>query len=189
MAEELLLRLSARAGAYTFLDVPSKIEVLALGSFSCCLLGSLSTGFPLPVNLAVALLALLACRARSEAQLAGLCGFGLFTIITDIIAICTRPTGWGGTMTAFNIFLKLSVAGHAYRLCDALGALDDMAPVNGDEGAVVAGGGGSGAAVGYPTAYHAPVASMSEDDLATMSAEAADLKHSAVGEVTRYRAI
>jgi hypothetical protein len=179
MADDLLLRLSARAGAFAFLDTPSKIEVFALGSFSTCLLGSLAR-FPLPANLAIALLGLLACRSRSEAQLAGLCGFCVFTTITDLIEMARGGTsGWGGTMCILNIILKLFMAANAYRIVDALGALDEMAP-NDDLGEPGQVGSGS-AASGFPTAYHAPtnVSSLPEDD-------------APVGEgagVTRYRAI
>ena len=185
-AEDMLLRLSARAGAFTLLDTPSKIEVIALGSFSCCMLGSLSNSFPLAANLAVALLALVACRARSEAQLAGLCGFCLFTTITDIINLCVRPSGWGGTMTIVNIFLKLSLATQAYRLSDALSAFaidDELPAAPGDGGAGGTPGSSSG---GYPTAYHAPA--LEEADYDSLAAERA-AKHEGGEGVTRYRAI
>ena len=88
MSEDLLLCLSARAGAFSYLDLASKIEVFALASFTCSLLGSLSPSFPLAANLGVALVALLACRGRSEAQLTGLCGFCLFRPRRS-----ARPTG------------------------------------------------------------------------------------------------
>ena len=178
--EDLLLRLSARAGAFAYLDLPSKLEVFALSSFACCMLGGLSSSYPFATNSAVALLALVACRSRSEAQLACLCGFSLYTTITDIIAVCIHPTGWGGVMTIANLVLKLNLAIYSYRLMDALSELsDEMAPR--DEGT-------SGpAASGFPTAYHAP--SLKDDDYAAMAAEAADRHANDVGDVTRYRAI
>ena len=177
MSEDLLLCLSARAGAFSYLDLASKIEVFALASFTCSLLGSLSPSFPLAANLGVALVALLACRGRSEAQLTGLCGFCLFTTVTDIIAIATRCTMWAGTMATLNIMLKFGTASHAYRLCDAVGALaaDELAPSDERGGAV-------GSSAGYPTAS----AALTDDDY--NAAEAGD-KHATPGEATRYRAI
>ena len=195
MSEDFLLRLSARAGAFAFLDAPSKLEVFALSSFSCCLLGSLSSTFPLAANLAVALLALIACRGNSEAQLAGVCGFCFFTIITDVIAMCTRMSGWGGTMTTLNVLLKLGIAANAYRLVDDIGILaaeDGMAPSADVRGASCSSAVGVGnsavgsAGGGFPSAYHAPA--MGDDDYVSMASEATD-RNVAVGEATRYRAI
>lgn len=164
---------STRAGAFAFLDLPSRIEVLALASFSCCLLGNLAAAFPLAENLAIALLALLAARSRSEVQLVALFGFCMFTTVTDVVFMCTYAGGWGGAMTAMNIFLKLGAASHAHKLWNAAGLLDDslggMPPR--DDGSA-----------GYPTAsYAAPTQPpVDYEDVA------ADAKP---GEATRYRAI
>ena len=175
--DDFLVRLSARTGAYSFLDVPAKMEVLALASFCCCLLGSMSSAFPLAQNIGIALLALLACRGNSEAQLAAACAFSLFTTVTDIIIMFANPSGWGGAMTTLNLLLKLAIAAHAYRMCETLGALADEIPSS------VEGGCGSGAAGstsgGYPVAYHAPA--LKDDD--------ADDAGARQGEATRYRAI
>ena len=183
MAEDLLLRLSARAGAFAFLDAPSKIEALAMGSFSCCMLGSLSHSFPLAANLSIALLALLAIRGRSEAQLAGLCGFCLFTTLTDIINLCYWSTGWAGTMTILNIFIKLSMASYAYRICDALAA-DDVLP-SADDYAAADAPHGAGSSGGYPAVYHSPPLKEEDADDAPPAANEAGQREG----VTRYRAI
>lgn len=189
-AEDFLVRLSTRAGSFAFLDLPSRVEVLALASFSCCLLGNLAAEFPLAENLSLALLALLATRSRSEVQLVALVGFSAFTTITDVVFMCTYATGWGGTMTALNIFLKLGVAAHAHKLVSALDALDDqfggMSAVPSCSGA--GGGSCSGGGGGYPTAgYTAPRGPPDVDDYAD---EAAAATGAAGGpEVTRYRAI
>ena len=116
-------------------------------------------------------------------------GFAFFTIVTDIITLCTRPTGWGGTMTVVNMVFKLVVATHAYRLCDALGSLsaaDDIISPSGEGAAAVAGSAG-----GYPMAYHAPPLKEEEVDYgeAAGSGHADADADAAVGEATRYRAI
>ena len=194
MAEDLLVRLSTRAGAFAFLDLPSRIEVLALASISCCLLGNLAIAFPLAENLALALLALVAIRHRSEVQLIALCGFCAFTTITDIVFMCTYASGWGGTMTALNIFLKLAVAVQAHKLSSALGALDDQfggmaaVPQSGcGSGGMGAMGGGYACGGAYPTAgYVAPSGPPDveyADDVPTPPGTGGE------GEVTRYRAI
>ena len=179
--EDFLVRLSTRAGAFAFLDLPSRIEVLALASISCCLLGNLAIAFPLAENLALALLALLAIRNRSEVQLIALCGFCAFTTITDIVFMCTYASGWGGTMTALNVFLKLSIAVQAHKLSSALGALDDQF---GGMAAVPQGGGGGG---GYPTAGY--VAPSGPPDVEYADDVPAPPGAGGEGEVTRYRAI
>ena len=82
--EDCMLSILSRAGTFGFLDVPAKVETLALASFGCTLLGNLSE-FPAPENFAIALLAMLASRTRSEAQLVGLIGFVLFTTCLKLV--------------------------------------------------------------------------------------------------------
>lgn len=135
--------------------------------------------FPLEVNFSIALLALLAMRSRSEAQLLGLVVFALFTTMTDVVFLCSEASGWGGVMTALNMVLKLGLALHAYRICSVSDGL------SADDGLGASDEGGNG---GYPTAYHAPTSGLTQDDYAALAVEAAD-KHAAIGEVTRYRAI
>lgn len=174
MADDFVLRLSERANAFAFLDRPARVEVFALASFGCCLLGSLVDAFPLAANLAVAQLALLASRSRSEAQLIALCGFVLFTAVTDVIFMCVSPSGWGGMMIILNIVLKLSYATQAYRLCYTLshfaGYGDEPLPTS-DAGPA------SGA---YPPAYQAPPPVDGDADAGDSLMP---------GEATRYRAI
>lgn len=120
--DDIVVRLATRIGSVQLLDVPSRVEVLALASFSCCLLGDLGE-FPLASNLAVAVLALVACRSRSEAQLVAFCGFAIYTTITDVIFMCTIASSWGGAMTTFNIVLKLAAATNAYKMCATLSTM------------------------------------------------------------------
>ena len=188
MAEDFLLRLTAHAGAFAFFDLPSKLEAFALGSFSCCLLGSMSAAFPLPQNIGIALLALIACRGYSEAQLAATTGFCLFTTITDFILMCANPTGWGGAMTILNILLKLAMAAHAYRMCDQVGALAEGMATSVEGDATMARGGTARASGAYPAAtYHAPAF---KDDDYSAAMPSADDASDVEGEArTRYRAI
>ena len=106
--DDLLIMVSGRLRqglqAFIYLAVPERVEMFGLLSMSCCLLGSLGE-FPLAVNLAVALLALIACRSGSDAQLLALCGFATFTIITDLMHIF-RCSAWGGAMLIINAVLK-----------------------------------------------------------------------------------
>ena len=187
-------RFSRSAGAFAFLDLPSCIEVLALASFSCCLLGNLAESFPLSENLALALLALLATRTRSEVQLLALCGFCLFTIITDVVFMCTEAGGWGGAMTLLNILLKLAMASGAQKLCYALEALSE------DMGGMMAGGRSACTGLGagaYPSASYAapseppPLGPAVDESLGYEEASGGGGAAISSGEVgvTRYRAI
>ena len=105
------------AVAFTFMDPAAKVECLCLLSFAVCILGSLAE-FPLEVNLAIAVLGLSSSRSGSEAQLLGVCFFAVLSTITDIIFMCTKPSGYGGFITMLNLALKLAAATQSYRLCE-----------------------------------------------------------------------
>jgi hypothetical protein len=129
--EDFLLRLAGRAGAFSYLDLPQKVESLALASFCCCLLGDLGA-FPLASNLGIALLGLVAIRARSEAQLISLCGFIMFTAVGDLFFVCTEADSWGGVFTVMNMVLKLGMGQYAFRMYtafDALAAAGDIGEI------------------------------------------------------------
>lgn len=87
MASEPLALLSARlqqsALAFHHMDTSSKIELFSLISFGCCLVGAFSQ-YTVTVNLALALLGLLACRGSSDVQLMAFCLFAVFTTVTDV---------------------------------------------------------------------------------------------------------
>ena len=182
--DDVLLMISGRMRqglqAFMFLDVPERVETFGLLSFSCCLLGSLGhnaigiNNFPLTVNLAVALLALLASRSRSEAQLLGLCGFVGFTILTDLFVLL-RCSAWGAAMLIVNIVLKGGAASNALRMVGAnLGNDEALAPA--DHG------------IGPPMANYQAPQSLGPADYEAMAAEAAT-KHVGIGDSTQYRAI
>mmetsp|Transcript_18011 Transcript_18011/g.46045 ORF Transcript_18011/g.46045 Transcript_18011/m.46045 type:complete len:159 (+) Transcript_18011:84-560(+) len=126
--DDALLMISGRIRrgwqAFMFLDVPERVETFALLSFACCLLGSLGI-FPVSVNLAVALLGLVAARSHSDAQLLGLCGFVAFTIATDIMQLF-RCSAWGASMLAVNVVLKFGAASNAYRMVGEPGPDDGL---------------------------------------------------------------
>ena len=152
-------RLQNGLRSFMYLDLPSRIETFGLLSFSCSLLGNLGK-FPIAANLAVALLAIVACRSRSEAQLLGLCGFALFTSVTDIIFMASSPSFWGTVFIVLNMLLKMGAASNAYRLCGA--ALEGSESLEtSDEGQA-----------GYPSAYQAP-SSLGAEEFPSFASEAA----------------
>ena len=195
MLEDCLLRLSASMGTFASLDAPAKMEVIALSSFAACLLGG---DWPAAFNLSIALLALLAVRTRSDAQLCALCGFAIYTSITDFVYLFAEPSsGWGSAMLILNIVLKVGLATNSYALFGTgddgmpMGGADDVDAVGG-RGNNFAGGGGSssasGAGGGFPSASYIAPAVDSTVDYESMAADAAD-KHASMGEATRYRPI
>ena len=163
-------RIRAGMQAFMFLDVPERVETFGLLSFSCSLGGSLGTNFPTAVNLAIALLALVAARSRSDAQLLGLCVFVGCTILTDLMQLF-HCSAWAGAMLMFNAVLKFGAATNAYRMVGAGGYGDDDA--------------NSGRGLPPAAPYQAPLGA---DDYASLAAEAAS-KHVGIGDATNYRAI
>ena len=195
--EDCLLRLSANVGAFAQLDVAAKLEVLALSSMSACILGY---DFPSTFSLAIALLALLAVRTRSDAQLIALCGFSVYTSVTDFVYIFTDSSStWSSVMLILNIAIKALMATNAFRLFGSgedgmsMGAADDAAAM--DIGGMGGGGGGGfpnppsssygGGSGGFPSAsYIAPTVDATVDY--DSMADAADKQP---GDATRYRSI
>jgi hypothetical protein len=148
------------------MDLPARVETFGLFSFACCLLGSLASPFfPLAINVGVALLALVACRSRSEAQLLGYCGAVVFTLVTDLLFLFRSASAWGAAMIVVNVVCKLGGASNAYRLCSMVDALG-----NDDELSASEEGGSSR----YPSAYQAPLA---KEDYQALAAEAASACH------------
>ena len=194
MLEDCLLRLSASMGTFASLESPAKMEVIALSSFGASLLGG---DWPAAFNLAIALLALLAIRTRSDAQLCALCGFAIYTSITDFVYLFAEPSSsWCSAMLILNIAFKVGLATNAYVL---FGTGDDGMPMGGvddvDVGGVRGGGlgGGGGPSVpsaggGFPSASYIAPAVDSTVDYESMAADAAD-KHASMGDATRYRPI
>lgn len=179
--DDVLIMISGRMRqglqAFMFLDVPERVETFGLLSFSCCLLGSQSVTFPLAVNIAVALLALIAARSRSDAQLLGLCAFVAFTSATDLLQVF-HCSAWGAAMLTVNLVLKFGAASNAYRLV----GMPILASDNG-LGAVEHGCGSSGPPSGP---YQAPP--LAAADYEALAVEAAS-KHVGIGDATQYRAI
>ena len=174
LLDDCLIMLSGRMQSglqtFAFLDLPGRVETFGLLSFCCCMLGSLGE-FPLSANLGVALLALVACRSKSEAQCLCVCGASMFTILTDFFFITSNPSAWGTAMAIINAALKLGCANNAYKLCSS-------SQFGGDEL--------SQPEEGFPRAYHAPP--LQSEDYAALAADAAS-KHSGIGDATQYRAI
>jgi len=164
------------AAAFSFMDPAAKVECLCLLSFAVCVLGSLAE-FPLAVNLAIAVLGLSSCRSGSEAQLLAVCFFAGMTTITDIIFMCTRPSGYGGFMTLFNLVLKLAAATQSYRLCETGQRLSPEGlppdPIGG----------------GYAAPSHDGLAApLAREDYQALASEAAE-KHSSGDATKSYRPI
>ena len=154
-------RLQSAMQSFMFLDMPARVETFGLLSFACCLLASLSQ-FPLAVNLGVALLAVMASRSKSEGQLLALCGFAMFTVMTDLLFMAAHASAWSGLLMLVNIAIKLACASSAYRLAGILNELggDDKLPAAAE-----------GGTASFPAAgYQAPLGT---EDYAALAAEAA----------------
>uniref|UniRef100_A0A6V3YF55 Uncharacterized protein n=1 Tax=Prymnesium polylepis TaxID=72548 RepID=A0A6V3YF55_9EUKA len=119
MMSEILTVMSSKLQqgivAITYMDPSARVEFFSLVSMACCLIGAENGPYMLSTNLAVALLGLICCRSGSELQVVALCVFSLFTTITDVVHMCTNPSGWGGLWSAINIVMKLGAATSASR--------------------------------------------------------------------------
>lgn len=178
-------------GNIQHMDCAGRAEAFGLLSFGCCVLGSWADDYPLSVNLAIALLTLLAVRCRSEPQLLAVVGFACYTSIADVVYLLSEGASvWGWLMAAANIFLKLCAAANCFRL-GSLGSDEEL----------LAPGGGDDEPGGYPSArYHEPgpggggfqqppgayAAPPTPGEYSAMAAEAADKLAEATGS---YRAI
>jgi hypothetical protein len=156
---------------FAYLDLASKVETLALASFFVLVLASHTAGFPIVVNFAVTLLALLACRSRSELQLNALVGFVLISSVTDIVYMAVTSSGWGLLFCLLNLPLKGLFALACFRLSPA----EDSEELAGSEG--------------FPTAsYHAPTTTANQG-VRLPADEPEILGAEGVGDSTRYRAV
>merc|ERR1719178_400578 len=88
-----------------------RVEVTCILSFFVCLLGSFDgPHFPLAINLSVALLGLICCRSKNDLMYVAYVFFWALTAITDIIFVCTKPSGFGVLMVCLNLLPKLAGA-------------------------------------------------------------------------------
>lgn len=160
------------AVAFTFMDPAAKVECMCLLSITACILGSLSE-FPVAVNLAVALLGLFNSRNGSEAQLMAMCFFAALTTITDIIWMCTRPSGWSGLMIILNLVVKCAAATQSYRLCEASQRLSPDDPMGSD----------------YQPSHETLAAPLAREDYHALASEAAEKHSQGQADLTRYRPV
>ena len=155
-----------------------KVELCCLASILVCMLGSLGK-FPSAINLAVALLGLISCRSRSDAQHLAMVLYSALSCVLDVVFMCNYPSGWGSLLTVVNLIPKLAAGMYAFHLSHVLSGESDGLAVD-----------------DRPEAFPTPTARMhlAGEDYESLATEALE-KHSLaaagsnLGDSTNYHAI